>query len=97
MNKVLKIATTWSVVAWTPISLFRWHVAYQDHSYRTFDECYIYVGRGGFYSQECRAELELIYQAELSTIWNHWWMLTIILCLLWIMVRYTNLKTRKEN
>ena len=97
MIRFLKIATTWSIPGWTAISLFRWHVAYQDHSYRTFDECYMHVGRVGFYDQECKAAMEIIYQAELSTVWNHWWILTIILCLFWFMVRYANLKTQKEE
>ena len=35
------------------------------------------------------AELDIIYTAEVSSVWNHWWVLTIILCLFWMMVRWS--------
>ena len=94
VDKVLKIVTTWSIPGWTAISLIRWLVAYQSHTEREFDECFVPPHH---LSRACVAELDMIYQASVSTIWQHWWILTIILCLFWIMVRYANLKTLKEE
>lgn len=100
-DKLLRIATTWSIPACTVISLVRWFVAYVSHGDRRGTECLHPVPGGGgylsFWDKECVTELYMIYQAEFSTIWSHWWILTIILCLLWFMLRYENRKTQRRN
>lgn len=99
MIRFLKIATTWSIPGWAVISLVRWAVAWSSHDLRKYPDCLRSTlgGYGTYWDETCIAKLETIYQAEVSAIWNHWWILTIVLCLLWFMVRYANPKTQKEE
>lgn len=89
MNRFLRIATTWSLVSWTVVSLVRLFLAYSRHDSRLIADCTYAVEGIGYWNRACIEESELVYSATKVVIWDNWWELTIILCLLWFMVRWS--------
>ena len=85
MNKLLTVGSTLAIIGWTAISIIRFLNTKLGLEARLVDYCPIIEGR--YVTNECKAEVEAALAVERSIIWEHWYILTIILCLLWIMVR----------
>ena len=80
--------TIWALVGWTVASVGRWGYAF----YSLVDDKYVECTRRGFgqswQDEDCVRALEVQYSGQFRDIWQEWWMLMVVLCLIWLMVRY---------
>ena len=79
--------STLAIWAWTGISAVRWIAVW---GFTDVDDPNCFEGVVfGFGNRSAHCEVVLHeYHARLANVFDEWWMVTVVLCLIWFMVRY---------